>query len=71
MADKRLADQNLRWLHNVRREIAALQELAITASVECTRESPDVDWAVLEKAIARISASVSYAKAAGAERATT
>ena len=60
MADKKRFDQNQRWLTNIRREIAAMQEFALGCSVLCTRESPDVNWAELVKRTKAVAASIEY-----------
>lgn len=71
MADKRRSEQNHRWLTNLRRDIAGLQEFAIGCSVLCTKDSPEVEWDELQKRIKAISATVAYAKANDRERTTT
>lgn len=62
MADKRLAEQNQRWLRNTRKQIAELHELVVLETVQCTREAPDVEWAQIEKEIDRLKASVTYVR---------
>lgn len=62
MADKRLAEQNQRWLRDLRRRIADLQEYAVMETVACTRERPGVDWDGIEKQIDKVRAIVSYGK---------
>lgn len=62
MADKRLAEQNQRWLRNLRREIAKLQEYVVEETIRCTRETPDVEWAAIEKEFDKVKATATYGR---------
>lgn len=62
MADKRLAEQNQRWLRNLRREIAKLQEYVVEETIRCTRETPEVEWAAIEKEFDKVKATATYGR---------
>lgn len=62
MADKRLAEQNQRWLRDLRRGIAKLQEYVIDETVRCTRENPEVEWVAIEKEFDRVKATATYGR---------
>lgn len=68
MADKKLCEQNLRWLRDMRAAIAEAQECAVNLSVDCTRDEPEVSWGVLGKKIERMASLVRYAQDDAARR---
>lgn len=61
MADKRLAEQNARWLLAVHTQTAEIQASIVDELSRCNKDNPASNWGRIEDLMKRANATVIYA----------
>lgn len=62
MANKKLAEYNLRWLLRMHEDLAQTQQCVVRALADCTKDTPAVDWKAITKLAGAAAAAAEYAQ---------